>query len=275
MSGTNYTTSLRLAKPVPGNPAVRNTWGATLDTDMDLIDASIAGASSVALTGATATLTAVNGAADQSRPAVVVFTGTPGVTCTVTVPAVSKFSWFLNSCSDDSNVVLTTGSGTTVTVAANGTYYLVRCDGTNMTKAQVGSTSDLAVPWTPALTFGGAAVGMTGTVAGYLVKTGLLVNFTASLILTAKGSSTGTAIIGGLPYLPSGYGNFQCGVGFWANFRVGLTGPPTLVVKANFSPSGKIDLFDGSTKNTATVLTDADFTDTTNLYFTGFYFADS
>lgn len=270
MSGTNYTPSLRLAQPVPGNPAVRNVWGTILNTDMDLTEAAITGSASVPLVGATATLTAVNGAADQSRPAVITFTGSPGVTCTVTVPAVPKIGWYINSCADLSNVILTTGGGTTVTLLANGTYYLVRCDGTNMTLAQVYSSSNLLVPWTPVLTFGGASVGMSYTSqVGLYVRTGLVVHYTCVLILATKGSSTGNAVITGLPFLPSGLGNYGTTISYFSAFN-GLTEAPEVTVKTNPTP-GRIDLFYGTGQAHGTPLTDTAFSDVSNLYFNGFY----
>jgi hypothetical protein len=54
--------------------------------------------------------------------------------------------------------------------------------------------------FTPTLQFGGAAVGMTGTFGGIYCRMGGIVTFAINIELTAKGSSTGAAIIGGLPY---------------------------------------------------------------------------
>ena len=54
--------------------------------------------------------------------------------------------------------------------------------------------------WTPVLTFGGAAVGMTGTFTGNYTKVGNMVTIWGKVVLTAKGSSTGNALITGLPY---------------------------------------------------------------------------
>jgi hypothetical protein len=270
MSGTNYTPSLRLAEPVPGNPTVRNVWGGLLNTDMTLIEAAVTGTANVALTGATATLTTANGAADQARNQLIRLTGTPGVTCTVTMPSVAKLGWFVNACSDGSDVILTTGSGTTVTVAADSTYSYIRCDGTNVSRADLWSSSNSLVQWTPVLQFGGASAGVTyASQLGFYVRTGLVVNYSCVIILTSKGSSTGQATIAGLPFLPSGLGNYAANVGFFANFS-GLTGTPAVVVKAS-SPSGKIDLFNGAVEFSGAALTDANFNGNTNLYFSGFY----
>ena len=56
--------------------------------------------------------------------------------------------------------------------------------------------------WTPAITFGGAAVGVAygGTNAGRYVKLGDWVSITGRLVLTSKGSSNGDALITALPF---------------------------------------------------------------------------
>lgn len=55
--------------------------------------------------------------------------------------------------------------------------------------------------WTPTLAFGGGNTGMTYSVQlGNYIKIGELVYFDVAITLTAKGSSTGTATITGLPY---------------------------------------------------------------------------
>jgi len=55
--------------------------------------------------------------------------------------------------------------------------------------------------WTPAITFGGAAVGVTYTTqSGTYTKIGNLVTVTYDLILSAKGSSTGAVRITNLPF---------------------------------------------------------------------------
>lgn len=61
--------------------------------------------------------------------------------------------------------------------------------------------------WTPALTFGGAAVGMTATAQtlGRYTKIGNMVAVYFRHQLSAKGSSTGTAVIGGLPFTSNNF----------------------------------------------------------------------
>ena len=56
--------------------------------------------------------------------------------------------------------------------------------------------------WTPAITFGGLAVGVTygATNAGRYVRMGNWVTITGRLVLTSKGASNGDALITGLPF---------------------------------------------------------------------------
>lgn len=55
--------------------------------------------------------------------------------------------------------------------------------------------------WTPALSFGGGTTGLTYTVQyGYYTKVGNLVTVTGYIYVNSKGSSTGAAIITGLPF---------------------------------------------------------------------------
>jgi hypothetical protein len=55
--------------------------------------------------------------------------------------------------------------------------------------------------WIPVITFGGAGVGIVyGENSGYYVKVGKVVTLTGSVRLTSKGSSTGAAKLGGLPF---------------------------------------------------------------------------
>lgn len=101
-----------------------------------------------------------------------------------------------------------TSSGTTMTrvLTASSTGSLL-----SLTTAAVVSLTPLAadlnamlgtkVAFTPALKFGAASVGMTYSVqSGIYVKNGSLVTVIGNMILTAKGSSTGSATISGLPF---------------------------------------------------------------------------
>lgn len=120
--------------------------------------------------------------------------------------------------------------------------------------------------WTPVLTFGGAAVGMTYTLqTGRYTRIGRVVLVECSITLSAKGSSVGGATITGLPYtvaVAGGTGTIDTAVGF-----AGLTIPP-------FATSAGTTIYPMVTTATSRAqLTDANFTNTTLFTVSLFYFA--
>lgn len=122
------TSRLRLEKQAPGEN--NNSWGTHLnDGVIDLVDFAIAGAAAFTLSGSK-TLSTNNYAADEARAAILNVTGGSGGT--ITIPNVSKAYLLRNGSSG--NVVVTTGSGTSVTIAA-GQITSVFCDGSNVVAA--------------------------------------------------------------------------------------------------------------------------------------------
>ena len=129
MSDT-YTAGLRLQVPTVGGDS--GVWGTTLNTDLSLLDTAITGVSVIYLNNqSTYTIVTANGAADQARAAVWVFSGTLSGNCTVTVPQQARIWTVINQCSGG-NILLTTGTGGSVTVINNSGMSIVRCDGTSM-----------------------------------------------------------------------------------------------------------------------------------------------
>lgn len=63
--------------------------------------------------------------------------------------------------------------------------------------------------WAPALTFGGAATGITYTTqAGRYTKVGRVVTVDFIIVLSSKGSSVGSAVVSGLPFAVGGFSAF-------------------------------------------------------------------
>ena len=104
------------------------TWGDTTNTNWELIEEMIGGVVSISLSSTTYTLTTTDGASSNGRHAVVVFTGSPGGTCTVTVSPndMQKVYFIVNN--SDQTVTLSQGSGANVSVSASKTK-VVYCDG--------------------------------------------------------------------------------------------------------------------------------------------------
>ena len=132
---STYSPNLRIQLIASGEQA--NTWGNTTNTNLGtVIEQAIAGYQAISVAAGDVTLTALDGVSDQSRNAVLQFTGTPGVARSVYCPAgVTKIYVLYNTCG--SNVTLycgTSGShGTGVTVPT-ATAYQVFCDGTNIVR---------------------------------------------------------------------------------------------------------------------------------------------
>jgi hypothetical protein len=113
-----------------------NTWGATTNTNWNLIEELVAGVISIALSSTTYTLTTSDGSLSEGRHAVIIFTGSPGGTCTVTVsPNDLQKVYFIRNDSDQT-VTLTQGSGGNVSITS-GKKAIVSCDGAGASAAIV------------------------------------------------------------------------------------------------------------------------------------------
>jgi hypothetical protein len=137
---TTYSNNLRLNLIGTGDQA--GVWGNTTNTNLGtLLEAAIAGVTSVAVTSTSQALTAFNGAADQSRQAVVVLTGTPGGAASVFVPPATKTYIIKNSTNQIVTIVVstalngTTATGGTTVVIPVGRITIVACDAVNVTTA--------------------------------------------------------------------------------------------------------------------------------------------
>lgn len=131
---SNYSASLRIELQTTGENI--NVWGAKLDTAIERLDTAIAGLQTLALTG-NYTLTTSNTASDDSRAAMLKFTGGAGP-FTVTIPSVSKVYKVWNATTGP--VTLTTGSGSTIQIDTTDIVE-VFCDGTNVKTIGFGGVS--------------------------------------------------------------------------------------------------------------------------------------
>jgi len=105
-----YTNSLRLTKPEVG--ANDDSWGPLLNDGMiSLLEAGVAGVTTVDVTAGDVVLTANNGAADQARAMILRVIGTPPFIRLLTIPSVSKLYFVINET--DQEVALV-GPGTEI-----------------------------------------------------------------------------------------------------------------------------------------------------------------
>ncbi len=123
--------------------------------------------------------------------------------------------------------------------------------------------------WTPAVTFGGAAVGVTysGSNRGRYTKIGRLVAATGILSLSDKGSSTGGAAITGLPFSSVNAVPVSSAPLGYATNMSSISGAVLGIVPQN---SAVIALYHTNGGNSSS-LTNANFTNTTGIYFTIVY----
>ena len=219
---TGYSTSLRLWEGTPGDPAIKNAWGTALNTNDNLIEAAIIGTATVSVAGqSTYTLSTNNGAADQARPLLQVYTGALTGDCTVTVPNVPKIGYAQNNTTGGHNIILTAGAGTTATIPPGGAWYLWSSDGsTNASLVSLGFSGGLSVSsitTTGGATIGGALVGnslsitTTGTIAGNVNLGGTLGvtgTMNGGVSMTGGATIAGGGTISGLtvPILPASGG---------------------------------------------------------------------
>lgn len=124
---STYSTNLRLELMTAGEKD--DAWGGVANTVFQMIEEASGGVVSVALTTTSETLSTNNNAADQSRPRVCVFTGSPGGTCTVTVPDVEHLRLYVNN--SDQTVTISAGGGTTVNISASSTAFVYTDGATN------------------------------------------------------------------------------------------------------------------------------------------------
>ena len=196
---STYSPSLRLELIGAGEQAAN--WNNTTNYNLGtLLEQAIAGVQSVAVSGASYTLTTGSGVADEARNAVLVLTGTLAASCNVIVPTADKTYTFRNATTGGFSVVVKTAAGSGVTIA-NGFTQQVYCDATNVVAAGVpfnAATNTITTnvsgnvaagagsAATPSVTFGDADTGVYGPTVNEL---GFSANGTEVLRLSASALS--------------------------------------------------------------------------------------
>ena len=120
------------------------------------------------------------------------------------------------------------------------------------------------------LTFGGGSTGIAyNSQQCRYTKIGNRVFIQASLALSNKGSSTGTALISGLPFTSANPGYGYSGLVFCGSNLSGLTG---VLVPAVTENAATITLFQTNANGTTANITDANFSNTGYLMMSGHYY---
>lgn len=127
------TPTQRLAFQKIGYNEDADTWATDEGQFKDKLDAALGGVLSINVNGLTSyAITWVNYAIDQYCNKGIIFSGTLGSACTVTVPPVQAKKTFFNNTSGGQNIILQVqGTGNTYTIAP-GCRVDVTCDGTTL-----------------------------------------------------------------------------------------------------------------------------------------------
>jgi len=125
---STFSPALRLELIASGSQS--GTWGVTTNNNLGaLIEQAFSGETTLNVTSADITLTALNGVPDQARSAVLLVTGTPGTTRVLTIPNVQKNYTVKNR--SNATVQLKTATGVAFDVPTLAEAY-VYCDGDNV-----------------------------------------------------------------------------------------------------------------------------------------------
>ena len=140
---SSYTANNGIEKIGTGEQA--GTWGATTNTNFDILDRAINGVGAITLSGTTHTLTTTDGALSDGHFKVLVFGGTLSSTNTITISPndQDKLYFVFNNTSGSQSIIIKQGSGATVTVG-NGKTAIVYADGagSGAAVAQIETGSD-------------------------------------------------------------------------------------------------------------------------------------
>ena len=190
---TSYTSLLGFALPVTGE--LQGTWGTVVNDNItELVEDSIAATATASVTSGNWTLsTTGSGAANEARCAILIPTGTPGVSRNIVAPSQSKAYIVINQ--SDAAVVVK-GSATTGTTIAAGDRAVVAWNGSDFVTIASTATDGVATisfgttGLTPSTATSGA-VTVAGTLAVANGGTGQTTYTDGQLLI---GNSTGNTL---------------------------------------------------------------------------------
>jgi hypothetical protein len=185
---TAYTTLLGLALPVQGE--LTGTWGTTVNNSItQLLDDAVAGTATANVTSGDWTLTDTgSGAPNQARCAILIATGTPGVSRNIIAPARSKGYFVVNQ--SDAAVVLKGASTTGISIPTNKSA-LVVWNGSDFVTAVSPSSSGTVTTLSVV-----SANGFTGTVANPTSAPAITLTTSISGVLKGNGTAISAATSG-------------------------------------------------------------------------------
>tara|TARA_E500000318_G_scaffold12143_1_gene11114 strand:- start:4071 stop:5057 length:987 start_codon:yes stop_codon:yes gene_type:complete len=123
---STYTANSGIEKPGSGEQS--GTWGATTNTNFDIIDRALSGVGSITLSGTTHTLSSTDGALADGHYKVLVLGGSPSGANTITISPNDQDKAYLVHNNTSQSAIFTQGSGGNATVAA-GAFAWIFADG--------------------------------------------------------------------------------------------------------------------------------------------------
>jgi hypothetical protein len=183
---STYTANSGIEKIGAGEQA--GTWGTTTNNNLDILDRAISGVAAITLSSTSKTLTTSDGTLSEGGHKVLVFSGSPGGTCTVTISPNDQDKFYVVQNGTNQTLTFTQGSGANVSVVA-GSKKLIFADGAGSGAAVTDVTDALDIA---SLRIGGTAV--TSTAAELNILDGVTSTAT-ELNLMDGGSSIGTTAV--------------------------------------------------------------------------------
>lgn len=165
---------------------------------------------------------------------------------------------------------ITRGGGTALSIGdipGNLAECLIRYNLANTRWELLNPVGGLEGTFTPGVTFGGASVGMTfSQQVGTYIKIGRLVFISAAFTFTAKGSSTGTFLLTGLPFA-SLNGNAFGGINIWSYLNLNsitsifgnVTRNDTTIGLSNFGAANSTALDNTAFNNSSSIVLSATY----------------
>ena len=192
---STYGNDLRLEEIGDGEQS--GTWGATTNTNLELIAEALSfGTEAITTNADTHTTTIADGATDPGRSLYLKYTGTLDSTCTITIApnSISKTWYIENGTSGSQSIIISQGSGANVTIPTGQTK-IVYSDGAGSGAAmgEIGTLGVTNLAVTTNATIGGNII-VSGTVDGVDLQT-LNNAVTANTAKTGITSSQASAIV--------------------------------------------------------------------------------
>ena len=250
---STYTANSGIEKIGAGEQA--GTWGNTTNNNLDILDRAISGVAAITLSSTSKTLTTSDGTLSEGGHKVLVFSGSPGGTCTVTISPNDQDKFYVVQNGTNQTLTFTQGSGANVSVVA-GSKKLIFADGAGSGAAVTDVTDALDIA---SLRIGGTAVTST---AAELNKLDGVNSTTAELNIVDGDTSVGTTAVAagdGIVTNDAGTMRHTTAATFSTYFNANLVSVPSAITSssATLTPSSAQSIYqkvDTSSNNVALTL---------------------